>query len=96
MELTFVSNALNGPVRELLSDGAAIPIDGGGTDAGSCACMFMFIDEGAGPLIRLEAAFFGVLGVGGGTSSDCSISALGVAPVVVEAFLAGFCSVLAG
>ena len=77
----------------MLSGGADIPTDGGGTDAGSGACMFMFIDEGAGPLIKLEAAFFGVLGVGGGTSSDCSVSALGVAPVVVEAFLVGFYAV---
>jgi len=40
--------------------------------------------------MRLEAAFFGVLGVGGGTSSEGSPSAVGVAAVVFAFFLFAF------
>ena len=41
-------------------------------------------------MIRLDAIFFGVLGVGGGTSSPASPSAVGVAAVVAVFFFVAF------
>lgn len=46
--------------------------------------------------MRLAAAFLGVLGVGGGMSSDGSPSAVGVAAVVFVFFFVVFCDQISG
>lgn len=59
----------------------------GGIGAG-CGAMVIGGCLGVGPLMMPANWLFGVIGVGG-TSSACSTS-LGVAPVVVDAFLVDF------